>query len=134
MVNLRLLTSSPTFLKHARGKTGVQCLSLVGDFSVKPKRRKLQAAQDRSESTEDHLERIQELVDQKGYARVSDIAVSLRLSRSAGSNMVGRLPRRGYGNYERDRGFTLTAEGRAGAHPIKVRHQRPTPFLLPYGL
>src|SRR5260370_38008484 len=95
MVNLRLLTSSPTFLKHARGKTGVQCLSLVGDFSVKPKRRKLQTAQDRSESTEDHLERIQELVDQKGYARGSDIADSLGLRRSAVSHMVRSLARCG---------------------------------------
>ena len=77
----------------------------------------------RSESTEDHLERIQELVDQKGYARVSDIANSLNLSRSAVSNMVRRLARRGYVNYERYRGFTLTAEGRAVAHHIKVRHE-----------
>jgi Mn-dependent DtxR family transcriptional regulator len=90
---------------------------------VKPKRRKLQLAQDRSESTEDHLERIQELVDQKGYARVSDIAVSLGLSRSAVSNMVRRLARRGFVNYEKYRGFSLTPEGCAVANHIKVRHQ-----------
>ena len=34
------------------------------------------AGRGRSESTEDHLERIQELVDQKGYARVADTAAS----------------------------------------------------------
>ena len=81
------------------------------------------ANQSRSESTEDHLERIQELVDQKGYARVADIASSLRLSRSAVSNMVRRLAARGYVNYEKYRGFSLTAEGRAVAEHIKVRHQ-----------
>ena len=80
-------------------------------------------AQLRSESTEDHLERIQELVDQKGYARVSDIAASLGLSRSAVSNMVRRLARRGFVNYEKYRGFTLTADGRAVANHIKVRHE-----------
>ncbi len=81
------------------------------------------ANSNRSESTEDHLERIQELVDQKGYARVVDIAASLGLSRSAVSNMVRRLATRGYVNYEKYRGFTLTAEGRAVAKHIKVRHQ-----------
>ena len=81
------------------------------------------ALQARSESTEDHLERIQELVDQKGYARVSDIATSLGLSRSAVSNMVRRLAQRGFVNYERYRGFTLTANGRAVANHIKVRHE-----------
>ena len=81
------------------------------------------AAQNRSESTEDHLERIQELVDRKGYARVADIATSLGLSRSAVSNMVRRLAARGFVNYEKYRGFTLTAEGRAVANHIRVRHR-----------
>src|ERR1700720_2342206 len=81
------------------------------------------AARNRSESTEDHLERIQELVEQKGYARVADIAASLGLSRSSVSNMVRRLAARGFVNYEKYRGFTLTAQGRAVAQHIKVRHQ-----------
>ena len=88
------------------------------------KRRKAnRATANRSESTEDHLERIQELVDQKGYARVADTAASLGLSRSAVSNMVRRLAARGFVNYEKYRGFTLTAEGRAVAKHIKVRHR-----------
>ncbi len=88
----------------------------------------------RSESTEDHLERIQELVDQKGYARVADIASSLGLSRSAVSNMVRRLAARGFVNYERYRGFTLTAEGRAVANHIKVRHHTLTELFQLLGL
>jgi Mn-dependent DtxR family transcriptional regulator len=91
---------------------------------VSAKRRNAnRATANRSESTEDHLERIQELVDQKGYARVADIAASLGLSRSAVSNMVRRLAARGFVNYEKYRGFTLTAEGRAVAKHIKVRHR-----------
>ncbi len=101
---------------------------------MQAKPRKSKAVPGRSESTEDHLERIQELVDQKGYARVSDIASSLKLSRSAVSNMVRRLARRGYVNYERYRGFTLTAEGRAVAHHIKVRHETLTKLLRLLGL
>ena len=79
---------------------------------MKPDRRKARAGPSRSESTEDHLERIQELVDRKGYARVSDIAATLGLTRSTVSNMVRRLARRGFVNYERYRGFTLTSAGR----------------------
>jgi|SRR5208283_5769236 len=88
----------------------------------------------RSDSTEDHLERIQELVDQKGYARVVDIATSLGLSRSTVSNMVRRLAKRGFVNYEKYRGFTLTGEGRAVADHIRVRHQTLTEMLQLLGL
>jgi Mn-dependent DtxR family transcriptional regulator len=88
----------------------------------------------RSESTEDHLERIQELVNQKGYARVADIAASLSLSRSAVSNMVRRLARRGFVNYERYRGFTLTPAGRRVARHIKARHDILTEMFEILGL
>ncbi|HEY5909603.1 MAG TPA: iron dependent repressor, metal binding and dimerization domain protein [Verrucomicrobiae bacterium] len=93
-----------------------------------------QAGPNRSESTEDHLERIQELVNRKGYARVSDIATSLGLSRSAVSNMVRRLARRGYVNYERYRGLTLTEDGRSVAAHIKVRHETLSELLKLMGL
>ena len=92
------------------------------------------AAPGRSESTEDHLERIQELVDRKGYARVTDIAASLGLSRSAVSNMVRRLAARGFVNYEKYRGFTLTTEGQAVATHIRVRHQTLSELLNLLGL
>lgn len=97
-------------------------------------KRQTASAQIRSESTEDHLERIQELVEQKGYARVADIAASLGLSRSTVSNMVRRLARRGFVNYEKYRGFTLTTEGRAVADHVKVRHQTLTEMLQLLGL
>ena len=89
---------------------------------------------DRSESTEDHLERIQELIEQKGYARVADLAETLHLSTSAVSNMVRRLARRGFVNYERYRGFTLTPTGRQVAQHVKARHQTLSEFLELLGL
>jgi Mn-dependent DtxR family transcriptional regulator len=92
------------------------------------------AASDRSESTEDHLERIQELIDKKGYARVADLASTLQLSTSAVSNMVRRLARRGFVNYERYRGFTLTPTGRDVAQHVKARHQTLSEFLELLGL
>ncbi len=92
------------------------------------------AASVRSESTEDHLERIQELVDRHGYARVSDVAEALGLNRSTVSNMVRRLARRGFVNYQRYRGFTLTDAGRAVACDIKDRHRTLSDLLSQLGL
>ena len=98
------------------------------------KRKLKNSASNRSESTEDHLERIQELIEQKGYARVADLAASLGLSTSAVSNMVRRLARRGFVNYERYRGFTLTTTGRQVAQHIKARHQTLAELLALVGL
>jgi DtxR family transcriptional regulator, manganese transport regulator len=89
-------------------------------------RRKAQVS---SESTEDHLERIAELVEHKGYARVTDVAEALGLTPSAVSNMVRRLATRGFLSYEKYRGFNLTAEGRAVAARIKARHETLTELL-----
>jgi len=80
------------------------------------------------------LERIQELVELKGFARVTDIATSLGLSRSSVSNMVRRLAARGYVNYEKYRGFTLTDEGRAVARHIRIRHETLAELLQLLGL
>src|SRR5271165_5660873 len=104
------------------------------DMMPEKNRNPTDAAPSRSESTEDHLERIQELVDRKGYARVADTAASLGLSRSAVSNMVRRLARRGFLNYERYRGFTLTPAGRQVAQHIKARHKILTEMFEILGL
>ena len=87
-----------------------------------------------SDSTEDHLERIAELVDHKGYARVSDVAEELGLTLSTVSNMVRRLAARGFLNYEKYRGFSLTSEGRAVAAGIKARHETLSAFFDLLGL
>ena len=76
-----------------------------------------------SESTEDHLERIAGLIEDKGYARVTDVAEALGVRPSTVSNMVRRLAVRGFVNYEKYRGFSLTEEGRLVAARIKARHQ-----------
>ena len=87
-----------------------------------------------SDSTEDHVERIAELVEAKGYARVTDLAEALRLRPSTVSNMVRRLGERGLVNHERYRGFTLTAEGRSVAARIKARHETLTELFTLLGL
>jgi Mn-dependent DtxR family transcriptional regulator len=48
--------------------------------------------------------------------------------------MVRRLARRGFVNYERYRGFTLTPTGRQVAQHVKARHQTLSEFLELLGL
>ena len=85
-------------------------------------------------SAEDYLERIYELIESKGYARVSDIAALLQLTRPTVSIMVQRLSRDGYVVYEKYRGLTLTPRGAEIARRIRTRHVLLTEFLGLLGL
>jgi Mn-dependent DtxR family transcriptional regulator len=82
-----------------------------------------------SAAVEDYLERILELIDSKGYARVVDIATSLRISQASVTNMVQRLDTEGLLKYEKYRGLVLTAAGETLARNITRRHQLLTEFL-----
>ena len=82
-----------------------------------------------SSAVEDYLERILELINTKGYARVVDIAQSLKISQASVTNMVQRLDGEGLLKYEKYRGLVLTAAGEALARNITRRHQLLTEFL-----
>ena len=82
-----------------------------------------------SAAVEDYLERIMELIDSKGYARVVDIAGGLRISQASVSNMVRRLDAEGLLKYEKYRGLVLTPAGETVARNITRRHQLLTDFL-----
>jgi Mn-dependent DtxR family transcriptional regulator len=82
-----------------------------------------------SSAVEDYLERILELIDSKGYARVVDIATSLKISQASVSNMVQRLDADGLLKYEKYRGLVLTPPGETLARNITRRHQLLTDFL-----
>ncbi len=87
-----------------------------------------------SVAVEDYLERILELINTKGYARVVDIAHSLKISQASVTNMVQRLDAEGLLNYEKYRGLVLTTAGEALARNITRRHQLLTDFLKLLGL
>ena len=87
-----------------------------------------------TESNEDYLETIQNLIETKGYARVSDIADALGLTRPSVSIMVKRLGAQGYLKYERYRGLTVTAKGRRVARDIQHRHDTLSAFFGQLGL
>lgn len=87
-----------------------------------------------SAAVEDYLERILELIDTKGYARVVDIASSLHISRASVTNMIQRLDGEGLLKYEKYRGFKLTEAGLHLARNITRRHQLLADFLRLLGL
>jgi Mn-dependent DtxR family transcriptional regulator len=87
-----------------------------------------------SQSAEDYLERIHELIEEKGYARVVDIASSLGLKQASVTSMVQKLDELGYLNYEKYRGLVLTEKGKAVATRIQRRHETLSRFFSLFGL
>ncbi|WP_102027052.1 transcriptional regulator MntR [Salirhabdus sp. Marseille-P4669] len=80
-------------------------------------------------SMEDHIEQIYLLIEQKGYARVSDIAEALQVHPSSVTKMVQKLDRDGYLNYEKYRGLILTAKGKKIGKRLVYRHELLEQFL-----
>jgi Mn-dependent DtxR family transcriptional regulator len=87
-----------------------------------------------SATVEDYLERILELINSKGYARVIDIAAALKISQASVTNMVQRLDAEGLLKYEKYRGLILTAAGKKLARRITQRHKLLTEFLRLLGV
>ena len=87
-----------------------------------------------TQSAEDYLERIHELIEEKGYARVVDIASSLEVKQASVTSMVQKLGELGYLNYEKYRGLILTDKGRAIATGIQQRHETLARFFSLFGL
>ena len=85
-------------------------------------------------AVEDYLERILELINTKGYARVADIARSLKISQASVTNMIQRLDAEGLLKYEKYRGLVLTTAGETLAKNITRRHRLLTDFLNLFGL
>jgi len=86
------------------------------------------------QSAEDYLERIHELIEEKGYARVVDIASSLQVKQASVTGMVQKLGESGYLNYEKYRGLVLTEKGKRVATNIQKRHETLSRFFSLFGL
>ena len=85
-------------------------------------------------SMEDHIEIIYSLIDQKGYARVSDIAEALSVLPSSVTKMVQKLDKDGYLIYERYRGLVLTPQGQKLGKRLVKRHDLLEQFLRLIGV
>ncbi|MBX5467503.1 MAG: transcriptional regulator MntR [Firmicutes bacterium] len=85
-------------------------------------------------SQEDYLEVICRLVQEKGYARVRDIAEALQISLPSVSKMIRRLNQDGLLEVERYRGLTLTAKGLEQGGLLVQRHRIVERFLRNLGV
>src|SRR5438552_18916880 len=96
--------------------------------------KKQRSALGSSTTVEDYLERILELINVKGYARVVDIAAALKISQASVTNMVQRLDGEGLLKYEKYRGLILNGAGKNLARKITPPHKLLTDFLRLLGL
>lgn len=85
-------------------------------------------------SMEDYLEKIYELMNEKGYARVSDIANSLAVQPSSVTKMLQKLDENDYVSYEKYRGIILTDKGHRMGQLMKERHLMLAEFLRMLGV
>lgn len=85
-------------------------------------------------SMEDYLERIYKLIDEKGYARVSDIAEGLEVHPSSVTKMIQKLDKDNYLIYEKYRGLILTNKGKKVGKRLVDRHQLLEQFLTVIGV
>ncbi|WP_017756358.1 transcriptional regulator MntR [Calidifontibacillus oryziterrae] len=85
-------------------------------------------------SMEDYLEQIYILMDQKGYARVSDIAENLCVQPSSVTKMIQKLDKDEYLIYEKYRGIVLTAKGKKIGQRLVYRHELLEQFLTLIGV
>lgn len=80
-------------------------------------------------SMEDYIEQIYLLIENKGYARVSDIAEALAVHPSSVTKMVQKLDRDSYLIYEKYRGLILTPKGKKVGRRLVERHDLLEKFL-----
>jgi Mn-dependent DtxR family transcriptional regulator len=85
-------------------------------------------------SMEDYIEQIYNLIEEKGYARVSDIAEALAVHPSSVTKMVQKLDKDEYLIYEKYRGLVLTAKGKKIGKRLVYRHELLEQFLRIIGV
>ena len=74
-------------------------------------------------SMEDYIEQIYILIEEKGYARASDIAENLSVHPSSVTKMVQKLDQEKYLIYEKYRGLVLTPIGKKIGKRLVYRHE-----------
>ncbi|WP_062356556.1 transcriptional regulator MntR [Bacillus kwashiorkori] len=85
-------------------------------------------------SMEDYIEQIYILIENKGYARVSDIAELLSVHPSSVTKMVQKLDKSEYLIYEKYRGLVLTPKGKKIGKRLVYRHDLLEEFLKLIGV
>jgi DtxR family manganese transport transcriptional regulator len=86
------------------------------------------------ELAEDYVELIADLIDQRGEARVVDLAGRLGVTNATVNNAIQRLRRDGLVTSKPYRSIFLTEQGRELAETSRERHQVVREFLIALGV
>lgn len=87
-----------------------------------------------TETAEDYVELIADLIEAQGEARVVDLATRFGVSHATVNKVIARLNREGLVNNLPYRSLFLTEEGQALAARCKERHKIVLDFLLALGV
>ncbi len=83
-----------------------------------------------SHSAAHHLDAVAELLDARGYARVSDIGRALGVTRGSVCVVMQSLRRHGYVDQDQQHFYHLTDRGSRAAASIQARHRIVERFLV----
>jgi DtxR family manganese transport transcriptional regulator len=86
------------------------------------------------EIAEDYVELLAHLIDERGEARLVDMARRLGVSSVTVKQTIARLQREGYVDQQPYRSVFLTAKGRAVARRCRKRHEIVLQFLTSIGV
>ena len=86
------------------------------------------------EATEDYLETINSLIEEKGFAASVDIAERMNVSKPTVTSIVKKLHNEGFLVHERYRGLKLTHKGKKLAEEMKKKHELIAYFLELFGI
>ena len=87
-----------------------------------------------TETAEDYVELIADLIDRQGEARVVDLATRFGVSHATVNKVIVRLNREGLVSNRKYRSLFLTEEGRALADKCRERHNIVLNFLRAIGV
>lgn len=87
-----------------------------------------------SETAEDYVEMIADLIEEKGEARVVDLAAAFGVSHATVNKIVARLNKEGYVTNLPYRSLFLTEQGKSMASTCKKRHEIVVNFLKAVGV
>ena len=86
------------------------------------------------ENTEDYLELINDLLNNKGEVRIVDIAKQFSIAQATANKTIQRLQKQGYVKKQPYRSIFLTPKGQDIAYGSKKRHNIVYNFLIKLGV
>lgn len=87
-----------------------------------------------TETTEDYVELIADLIAAQGEARLSDLSARMGVSNATASKVISRLQDEGFVKSQPYRSLFLSDKGQALAKACKERHQIVLDFLIRLGV